>query len=66
MAAVLTLDRTRFGVESCSFSGSAELSEVPADEEDREGRGGLFSSGMKGGCGLMGETALPAPVPCRR
>jgi hypothetical protein len=58
MAAVLTLDRTRFGVESCSFSGSAELSEVPAAEEDRTGRGGLFSSGMKSGFGLTGKTAI--------
>jgi hypothetical protein len=64
MAAVLTLDRTRVGGESCSLSGSAESPEVPADEGDTAARSGVVSSGMK----LLwarhsGGPAAPLPLP---
>jgi hypothetical protein len=54
MAAVLTLDSTLSGAESCSFSGSAEPLEVPADEGDTADRGGFAGSGMKGYFGHAG------------
>jgi hypothetical protein len=63
MAAVLTLDRTRFGEESCWLSWSDETPEVPPDEEDTVDRSGLVSSGMKGEWALAHRRPEPAYAP---
>src|SRR5580693_9096191 len=65
MATVLTLDRTRSGEESCSFSGSDERSEVPADDGATVGRRGAVWSGIQGYFGAWGagDSKPPLPLP---